>query len=387
MMNAGPDAEPARGLRAYGTAAARSVLLVSVILSACSSGKRSEHRAKGARREAPVPVVVATAVSRDVPVEVRAIGTVEAYQTVAVKPRVSGELARTACREGQEVEAGDLLFVVDPRPREIALRQAKANLARDLAQARNAELEARRVAELRAQGVVSRDEYDRVRTRAAALRATVKADRAAVERAKLELQYCYVHAPIAGRLGRVLVHRGNIVKADETTLVVIKRLRPVYVRFTVPERRIAEIRRYMTAGPLTVEAELGADSTRRLVGKLTFVDNAADPTTGTVLLKARFANEDERLWPGQFVDVSLTLATRRAAVTIPARAVQTGQQGRYVFVVRQDATVESRPVKVELSTGSDVVVSGVRPGEQVVTDGQVRLAPGVAVTVRKGQGA
>jgi multidrug efflux system membrane fusion protein len=326
-------------------------------------------------------VSVASVVRRDAPVTLHAIGRVEAYATVAVKAQVEGQLARLHFAEGQEVKRGDLLFEIDPRPFEAALHQAEAMLAKNRAEAANARVESGRLASLIKSGVVSRDEYDQAATRAAAFEAASKADDAAVERARIQLQYCTIHAPIDGRIGQMLVHEGNVVEANETTLAVINQLRPVRVAFAVPQQELPAVRANRGANGLPVSASGAGGAVA--TGELSFIDNAIDTTTGTVLLKAVFANVDETLWPGQFVDVALQLTTRPNALLVPARAVQSGQAGQFVFVVTSAGTVASRPVTTGPSVGDDVVVeSGLEAGEQVVTEGHLRLAPGFPVTVK-----
>jgi multidrug efflux system membrane fusion protein len=354
------------------------------LVSACSSGGGAVER----RDQGPaVPVAVAAAVQRDAPVELRAIGNVRAYSTVSVKAQVEGQLARAYFTEGQEVKRDAPLFLIDPRPFEAAVRQAEANLARDQAQAAQARVDAERFARLVRESVASRQEYDQARTRARALEASVAADEAAVESARLQLQYCSIRSPIDGRVGQLLVHEGNVVKANETTLAVINQLRPVYVEFSVPQQDLPRIRTHMAEGPLPVQA-LPLDGARPPVpGELSFVNNTVDTSTGTVLLKAVLPNSDETLWPGQFVNVAVRLTTEKSAVMVPARAVQTGQQGKYVFVVRPDGTAELRPVVVGHTVDQDVVIqNGLAPGEQVVTEGQLRLGPGVRVEVKDAKG-
>jgi len=362
-------------------AALASIVTLAV---ACSSGGAAVE-GHGDRKDA-VPVAVAPVVKRDAPVELRAIGNVEAYSTVSVRSQVEGQLARVNFTEGQEVHRGDLLFEIDPRPFEAALRQAEANLARDRAQAENAAVAAGRMESLRSTGVVSLDGYDQARTQAKALEASVAADQAAVERARIDLERCSIRSPLDGRIGRLLVHEGNIVKANDTELAVINQLRPVHVEFSVPQQALPEIRRHQVAEPLQVRAFVPGDEAHATTGTLSFINNAVDTSTGTVLLKGVFANQDEALWPGQFVNVALQLTVRADAVMVPARAVQTGQEGRFVFVLNHDGTVASRPVVVGDAVGGDMIVEqGLEPGEQVVTDGQLRLAPGVRVDV-KGSG-
>lgn len=337
----------------------------------------------GRDRGQAVPVTVTAAAQKDVPIQLRVIGNVEPYSTVSVKPQVEGQLAKIHFQEGDHVTAGDLLFTIDPRPFQAALRQAEANLARDMAEADNAQVDERRLNRLLSEGLAAKAEFDQGHAKAASLRAAVNADRAAVERTKLQLQYCYIHSPLNGRIGRLLVHEGNVVKANETTLAVINQIRPIYVTFSVPEQELPEIRRRARAEKLHVQVAIAHDQTAPVTGELSFIDNTVDPATGTVLLKALFHNEDEALWPGQFVDVALTLAVARNAVVVPAAALQTGQQGSYVFVVGQDLAVAVRPVEVGPRFDEEVIVEkGLEPGETVVTDGQLRLAPGMKVQVK-----
>jgi multidrug efflux system membrane fusion protein len=350
-----------------------------ILLAGCGSQPNA-----GGGPEA-VPVNVTAVVQRDVPVQLRAIGNVEAYSTVTVKSQVDGELAQINFREGQEVKEGDLLFVIDPRPFQAALRQAEANLAKDRAEADNARVQAERYKRLLANNFVSKDQYDQFRTQAESFEAAVKADQAAEENAKLQLQYCYIRSPITGRIGQYLLHVGNVVKNRDTTLVTINRIRPVYVDFSVPEQRLPDIRNSAATHQLKVEAFIGADASRAAAGELSFIDNAVDTKTGTVLLKGTFPNEDEMLWPGQFVSVALTLRTQPGALLVPNAAIQTGQQGQYVFVVGKDLTAQVRPVVTGMSVNEEVVVEkGLELGETVVTRGQIRLAAGSKVQIKSG---
>jgi multidrug efflux system membrane fusion protein len=332
-----------------------------------------------------VPVNVTAVAQKDVPVQLRAIGNVEAYSTVTAKSQVDGELAQINFNEGQEVKEGDLLFVIDPRPFQAALQQAEANLAKNRAQANNAQVQAERYKRLLANNFVSKDQYDQFRTQAESFEAAVKADQAAVENAKLLLQYCYIHSPITGRIGQYLVHVGNVVKNRDTTLATVNRIRPVYVDFSVPEQQLPDIRNSAAARQLKVEAFVGTDETHPTGGELSFIDNAVDTKTGTVLLKGTFPNEDEMLWPGQFVSVALTLRTQPNALLVPNAAIQTGQEGQYVFVVGKDLTAQVRPVVTGMSVHEEVVVEkGLDLGETVVTRGQIRLAAGSKVHIKSG---
>jgi multidrug efflux system membrane fusion protein len=330
-------------------------------------------------------VSAATVIEKDVPVQLHAIGNVEAYNTVSVKPQVGGELIRVHFTEGQHVKKGDLLFTIDPRPYEMALKQAEANLAKDTAQLENAHIQTRRYDEIAKQGIVSQEMYDQVYTNAAALESSVKADKAVVENARLQLQYCYITAPLSGVAGNLIVDQGNVVKANpDIPMVVINRIQPVYVSFSVPEQYLPEIQRYRAAGTIEVDA-LVDDNKAPVKGELTFIDNSVDSGTGTIKLKATFTNEQERLWPGQFVTVVMILGVRPNAVVVPSRAVQAGQEGEYVFVVNDDLTVKSVPVTVGETVGDESIIQqGLQPGAQVVTDGQLRLFSGAKVRIKSG---
>jgi multidrug efflux system membrane fusion protein len=372
--------------RCAGAALARCPWLCMLSVALCSAvGVTGCSSNPPASAPEAVPVNVAAVVQKDVPVQLRAIGNVEGYSTVTLKSHVDGQLAQINFQEGQEVHEGDLLFVIDPRPFQAALQQAEANLAKDRAEADNAQVQAERYRRLLADHFVSKDEYDQLRTQAESLDAVVKADQAAVENAKLQLQYCYIHAPITGRIGQFLVHVGNMVKNLDTTLATINQIRPVYVDFAIPQQQLAEVRSSAAAHQLKVQAFLGADGTHTSTGELSFIDNAVDTTTGTVLLKGTFPNEDEMLWPGQFVTVALTLRTEPNALLVPNAAIQTGQQGQYVFVVGPDLTAQIRPVVTGMSLDDEVVVNqGLQAGEDVVIRGQVRLAAGTKVEIKRG---
>jgi len=311
------------------------LLLLTLLASACSNGKAKNP-------VPPPPVVVGLATKKTVPVELRAIGNVQAFSTVMVKSKVGGELVRVHFIEGQDVKKGDLLFTVDPRPYEAALKEAEANLQRDLARAKNATEDARRYESLIERKVVSTQQYDKIRSDAEALEATVVADRAAVESTKIQLGYCSIRSPIDGRTGSLSVKQGNIIKADDITLVVINQITPIDVSFSVPEQFLPEIRKHMASKKLQVEASSPQSEERPEKGTITFFDNAVDSSTGTIRLKGTFANRERKLWPGQFVNAVLTLAEEPDVIVVPSQAIQTGQEGPYVFVVKPDSTVESR---------------------------------------------
>jgi multidrug efflux system membrane fusion protein len=354
-------------------------LLLCVItvasLGACSKAKQPPPRV--------VPVVAENADRKNVPLQVKAIGNVEAYNTVTIKSQVNGEISEVFFREGQDVRKGRMLFRIDPRPFESALRQAESALVRDRAQAANAKEDSKRYAALAGKGYVSVQEYDKARTNADALDAVVKADEAAVENARLQLEYTAIMSPIDGQTGAITIQKGNVVKANDLPLVAINQITPIYVTFSVPEQDLANIKRYQASGDLHVDVSVPQNSKKPVKGSLTFIDNKVNTTTGTIMLKATFANQDRALWPGQFVDVVLTLTTERDRVVVPSQAVQTGQQGQYVYVIKDDMTAELRVVTPDRMYGDWTVINkGIAAGEKVVTDGQLRITPGVKVEIK-----
>jgi membrane fusion protein, multidrug efflux system len=416
--------------------------LVLLALAACSGGNAES---KQPPKRPPVPVAVAPVERRTVPLLVQAIGTVEAYAVVQVRAQVGGELMRVHITEGQDIKKGDLLFTIDPRQYEAALAntqamlakdqgavaqaravlqrdtarvsQARAALARDKAQAKNAEVSERRYADLLKRELIAQEQYDQIKTTADALAATVqsdeadvasaeetvradeaavrsaeqivRADAAVVENARLQLDYTTIRSPIDGRAGSLQLNQGNVVRAsgtNDSTLLVINQVQPVYVSFTVPQQQLPQIKRYMAVGPVTVEA-VASGEPKPERGTVTFIDNAVDQTTGTIRLKATFTNTERRLWPGQFINVSMTLSVEENALVIPAQALQSGQQGPFVFVVKPDQTVDTRRVTVARTQGSDTILTaGVEAGESVVTDGQPRLVQGAKVEIRTATG-
>jgi multidrug efflux system membrane fusion protein len=407
-------------------------ITISILLLSCSSQKKEDIPIS-------IPVSVVPVVQKTVPLQLRAIGNVQAYSTVSVKSRIAGQLIRVYFKEGQDVKTGELLFTIDPRPFEAALKQAEANLERDaaqvkqaeadleknialvgqaesnlekdIAQAKNAEVEAKRYEFLIEKKVVAKQQYDQFRTNAEALdasvradkaslesakaavreshaavenaRATVRADRAVVENARIQLGYCSIRSPVAGRTGSLIVQEGNMIKENDIAMVVINQITPIYVALSVPEQYLAEIKKYMARGKLKVEAVIPNDDARPENGIISFINNTIDTATGTIRLKGTFANKEKRLWPGQFVRVVLTLAEEPNAIVVPSQAIQTGQEGQYVFVVKPDLTVESRPVVLGLILNNETVIQkGLNPGENVVTDGQLHLYPGAKVEIR-----
>jgi multidrug efflux system membrane fusion protein len=321
-------------------------------------------------------------------VQLHAIGNVEAYTTVGIKAQIGGTLSKVHFTEGQDIKKGDLLFTIDPRPYEASLKQSEAALARDRAQYENAKKDAGRYAELVKKGYVSQEQYEQLRTNADALESVVQADLAQVENAKLQLSFCFIHAPVSGRAGSLLLHEGNLVKANaDTPMVVINQIQPVNVTFTLPEKYLPEIRKYTNAGKLGVEAFPSVEDKSPAKGSLSFIENVVDASTGTIMMKATFSNQDRRLWPGQFVNVTITLAVQQDVTVVPTGTVQTGQQGRYVYVVKGDVA-ELRPVIAGTDyQGLTVVEKGLESGEQVVTDGQMRLKPGARVVIKQTQAA
>jgi multidrug efflux system membrane fusion protein len=386
-------------------------LLALSVLAGCNSQKPAQPgaAARAAGGMPPVPVSVAAAAREPVPVEIRAVGNVEPYRTVQVKSQIAGELVGVHFVEGGQINKGDLLLEIDPRPYREALRQAQAalakdnaqlrqaeaNLGRDRAQAKNAEADARRYDELLKEGIAARNQYDQVRTTFDALRegvradeaaiesarAAIESDRAALERAELDLSFCEIRSPVAGRAGNLLVQAGNLVKANgDNALVVINQIEPAFVSFGVPEHYLSEVRARMQGGRnLAIEAASPSAPDKVTNGHLTVIDNMVDAATGTIKLKGLFQNRERTLWPGQFVNVVLKLETSEETV-IPSEAVQAGQQGQFVYVVKQDQTVEFRPVAVGSTAGGKAIIEkGVAPGETVVTDGQLLLYPGARI--------
>jgi len=305
---------------------------------------------------------------------------------VGVKPQITGEIVGVHFTEGQDVKKGQLLFTFDPRPFEADLLRAEATLAQDEAKLKNAEVEAHRYTKLVEAGVVAKEQAEQIQTNHEALVATVKADRAQVEYARVQLIYTKIYSPMDGRTGNLMLHRGTVVKANpDNPIITINQINPIYVTFSVPQQVLPEIKQHMAREKLKVTATIQGQEERPEAGTLTFVDNNVDLNTGTIKLKGTFANSERRLWPGQYVNVALTLAEQLNAIVVPTQAIQTGQNGSYVFVVKPDLTAESRPVKVERNVDNQAVIeSGLSAGEKVVTDGQIRLVPGSKVEIKNG---
>ncbi len=371
-----------------------------------TSGRQARHRAplacvlllalhagcEGAKASKPgprvVPVTAQLATRADVPLEIDANGNVVPISTIAVKSRVDGQIERVFFREGDDIAKGHPLFLIDPRPFRLALEQAQANLARDQVQEHNAELQEHRAAELLKQNLVSQQEYDQSYTQLASLRATLQADRGALDTAKVNLGYTKILAPIDGRTGSLQITAGNLIKANaDTPLVVIRQISPIYVSFAVPADKLPQIRKNQAQAQLAVEARVPPDPTTAK-GTLTFIDNTVDTATGTIALKATFANHDHALWPGQFVEVKMRLATLHDVVVVPARAVTTGQRGDQVFVLDDKLVAHARRVGSGLRAGDTVVIDrGLKAGERIVTDGQLNLVEGTKVELKPGLGS
>lgn len=418
------------------------LLLLVMGLTACAASNAQSSKS-GKAEKPPVPIVSATVTRQTMPLLVQTTGTVQAYSTVNVKSQVAGQLTQVFFREGQIVHKGDLLFRIDPRSLQAAVdqavanrakaiaqvtqaqaqlnqaeaqvNQAKANVAKSTAQAKNAIAQADRYTTLLNQGAVSRDQADQYRTNAEAQQATVAADQssvgnaqaavesaranlenaqasvsaanAAIDNAKVQLSYTAIYSPIDGRLGQLNVNQGNLVKDNDTNpLVTISQIHPIYVEFAIPQRQLADLKKYQAQGKLRVEATIPNDARPPVQGEVVFVDSGVDPSTGTIKLKAKFANEDDRLTPGQFVNVALRLTEDTNALVVPAPAVQTGQNGPFVYVIQPDETVAARPVTVGQTVQTQTVIkSGLQAGDRIVIDGQFNLAPGAKVR-EKGAG-
>ncbi len=367
-----------RAVRFAAPATASALAAVLLLGAACGKAKTQTGPPPA------VPVVVGIVTQEDAPVEWRGVGAVEPVNTVSVKAQVGGALVGVHFNEGQDVHKGDLLFTLDDRPFQAALREAEAQLERDRALLERARSEAARYSELVKKEYVTRSETDDKAASAASLQASVHSDEAQVERAKLDLQYCRIVSPLDGRTGGLLVKAGNIVKAnDDKPMVVIQQMEPIRVAFVLPQQLLGQVRERSKAATLTATVKAPEDPGAPHQGALSFIDNTVDSSTGTIAVKAEFANRDRALWPGQFVNVSLVLDTDRAAVVAPSQAVQTGQSGDYVFVVKDDQTVEMRPVVVRRATAEKTVIGqGLKAGERVVVEGQLRLQPGVRVEVQ-----
>jgi membrane fusion protein, multidrug efflux system len=363
-------------------------LLVTLVCAGTLSfvgcnNERAQNAAAAAGRP-PAPVVVATSEQRDIPIQVAAIGNVEAFQTVQIRSQVNGQIEEILFKEGEDVRKGQLLVRLDRRPFQADLDKAVGQQRHDEAQAENSRLQAERYSALEKQGVASHEQADQVRTQAKADASAVEADKAAVEAARVQLQYTDILAPMDARTGALMMNRGNLIKANDTPyLVQLNQVIPIYVTFSMPESVLDQVRRYSSTRKLAVFAYPKGQTTNPAEGYLSFIDNGVDMTTGTVKLKATFANKDRRLWPGEFVDTVLQLSVEKNAIVVQTRAVQTGQQGEYVYVVTPQDTAESRPVKTAGTYRDLTVVSaGLNAGERVIVGGHLRVAPNAKVVVQ-----
>jgi multidrug efflux system membrane fusion protein len=361
------------------------LLVVAVVLFAYFGTEIRANERKAPRGSPAIPVSVVQVTQEVVPFRLQAIGNVEAFSTVAVKARVDGQIVEVGFKEGEEAKKGQVLFKIDPRPFEAALRQAEANALRDAAARDQARSQEKRYQELLEKNFVSKEAYAQIRTNAAVAEATAGASQAALDNAKLNLEYGTIRAPIEGYAGKIQIQMGNLVRAnDANPLVVINQVRPIYVNFSVPEQRLAEVREHMASRQVAVEALAPGSDHAAASGMLIFVDNAVDPSTGTIRMRARFPNKENLLWPGQFVNVSVRLFEQADAIVIPSQAVQTGPEGQYVYVVDRDMVVDVRRITVQRTEGERAIVaSGLAKGEQVVTQGQLRLGPKTRVQIGK----
>jgi membrane fusion protein, multidrug efflux system len=360
-----------------GRGLAGGLFVIAALLAGGCSGKKTAPIP-------PVPVTIAQALLQSEPLSVNAIGFVEPIETVSVKAQVGGVINQVPFSEGQDVRAGQILFQIDPRPFQVALDAALAQMARDKSQAANAQIQAKRYADLVKKDYVTQEQYDSVRTQAEMLRSTVQVDEAAVAQARLNLDYATIKAPISGRTGSLLVKRGNVVRANDAPLVIINQINPIRVSFSIPGDQLPQVQKYAARGKLEVHVQPSRNGGGSEVkGYLTFLDNTVDPQTGTVTLKAECPNKTNSLWPGQFVDTELVLSIETAVLTVPVGAVVTGQDGTFVFIVGPDRTVRKQAVKINRTLDSIVVVDkGLMAGDTVVTDGQMRLLPGAAVQIK-----
>jgi len=353
-------------------------LILLMMIAACA--KPAPQRAQ------IVPVEVATVQQVDVPLNIQAIGTVEPIQSVPVRSQAGGYLSEVYFQEGQDVEAGKLLFQIDARSLNAIAMQMKATLEQTRVQSINAQDQFHRYEELYKKNFISKGEYDQVRTTAEALEAAVKAQEASLEKASLDRQFATIRAPISGRAGILQVHKGDLIKANDTILITLNQLRPINIKFAIPEKDLSAVRAAWEEENVPVNAVLSKDGGKSVKGRLIFVDNTVDVHTGSILLKAQFENDDEILWPGQFMDVVVVLKTLKNALVIPSQAIQTGQQGTYVFVVDSNKKAEMRKIiPGQIQDELTVIKEGLKSGETVVTDGQVRLVSGAMVEFRGGK--
>lgn len=369
-------------------ASAAAAICGTLLLAGCGGAKKNAVAPHG---YPAAPVHVAKVVETNIPNLLPAIGTVQPISTINIKSQIAGELRQVYFRQGQPVRRGQRLLEIDPRPYEAALEQAQAALQRDQASARQAAMDAARYAQLFKEGIISQQQNQQQQSTLAGLQASVRADQAAIKNARIQLSYTQVNSPINGLTGTLQIQPGNLIKANDLPIVTITQMSPIYISFSVPEQSLAEIRREMARHPLIVQAELGSPGAAGTTsaaagqnerGRLSFINNSVDTATGTINLMASFPNTDQRLWPGQYVNVNLVLNTIRHALTVPSQAVQLGQQGKYAYTVSPQQTAQLHILQVGPEyRGLTVVLHGLKAGETVVTDGQLRLLPGAKVQV------
>jgi membrane fusion protein, multidrug efflux system len=353
------------------------LIVVMAGVFACSSKKQKKPASP------PVPVMVETAHQETIPITLSGIGNVEAYQSISIKAQITGLITKVHFTQGQDVKKGDPLLDLDCRSVEAELKKAQANLLKDTAEAENARVEYKRYARLIEKNYVARQEYDRAVTNLQTLEATLKADKAIVDSSRVQMQYCSIYSPIDGRTGALKVDQGNIVNANDTEITTVNQIQPVKVSFAIPEKELADIKKHMTNERLQMQAFISGD-TRPEAGELNFVDNFIDKTTGTIILKGVFANKDKRLLPGQYVDVVLNLANEKDAILVPSQSIEQAQEGQFVFVLMPDLTVAMRTVTIGRTFQNEtVILNGLKPGERVVTDGQMQLKPGTKVSIKE----
>ena len=357
-------------------------LIVCGLFTACSNTPQETSGAKTGKERA-IPVMTANVITKEIPVEIKTFGNVQAHSSIQVKAEVGGNLARVHFRKGQSIRQGDLLFSIDSRSYKAALDQANANLARDRALEKNALINAERSKELLKQGFISRSDDDTAQANASSLTAVVKADEAAIVNAKLQVEHCSIRSPINGKAGDILVPEGTLVKANDVPMVTINQIRPIDVFFSIPQEELPAVRRQMAVRKLKVMASLPQNNRPPEAGDLFFIDNTIDKTTGTIQIGGLFSNDREFLWPGQYVNVTLVLSVQKDALVVPSVAVQTGREGKFVFVAKPDNTVEARPVIAHMADGEETVIEkGLQAGERVVTDGQLGLVPGAKIDIK-----
>ncbi len=368
-------------LRKYKRRCNVSVILMILPALTCACSNANGEKPKVKNR--PVPVTVAKVLEKSVPLEVRAIGNTEACASVVIKSQVGGMITRQAVQDGQDVIKGDLLFTIDPRPFENALKEAQAKLDKDIILLKQADVDLGRYSQLMKSNAISEERYEQAIVNVKTIKAAIRLDETVVEKARLELEYASVNAPISGRVGSVLVHEGNIIKAnDDRSLTVINQIQPMCVSFALPEQYLSSVFQYMAEKKLEISAFINGNETNPESGELSSVDNTVDKMTGTIRLKGTFDNTDRRLWPGQFVRVVLKLADIEGTRVVPSNAVQTGINGQYVYVLTPDNKADMRPVKIgRILDGETVIEDGLKAGETVITDGHILLTPGASVEV------